>query len=97
MALDGQLWRDASLSGDVADFLERTGARLLAALDASTIVVRVVDAVNDQAQHHIDTVAAIRRGAVGVAYSGRARTPLGVAAMARLRSEARLDSPNRSS
>ncbi len=82
MALDGQLWRDASLSGDVADFFERTGARLLATLDASTIVVRVVDGSSDQ--HHVDTVAAIRRGAVGVAHSGRARTPLGAAAMARL-------------
>jgi hypothetical protein len=40
---DHWLWREASLTTDVASFLTRTGARLLDDLDASALHVRVIE------------------------------------------------------
>src|SRR5687767_15196554 len=80
---DHWLWREASLSTDVASFLARTGARLLDDLDANALHVRVLDvraaaddhpedpdqersSDSDAREMYLDTLAAIRRGVVGV-------------------------------
>ncbi len=78
MALETVLWREASLATDVDSFLARIGGSVLDALDATALVVRALD------RGHLETVAAIRRGAVGVARPSKPRTELAPAAAARL-------------
>src|SRR5882672_2516550 len=78
--LETLLWREASLAADVDDFLARAGGSVLDALDADAVVVRALDRVH----HHLDTVAAIRRGAVGVARPSKPRSELTAPAAARV-------------
>ena len=80
MEFETRLWREASLSADVDGFLERVGAGVLDELGCSTVVVRALD----DDGHRLDTVAAIRRGRVGVSRPGRPRTELRDAGAARL-------------
>ena len=82
-AVDGvdfetRLWREASLAADVDGFLERLGASILDDLSCETAVVRAFDG------HRLDTVASVRRGAVGVTIAVRARSELDEASAARL-------------
>jgi transcriptional regulator with GAF, ATPase, and Fis domain len=105
---DHWLWREASLSTDVASFLARTGAKLLDDLDASALHVRVIDVRNtdddertDRAERgeradrpdaergnemYVDTIAAIRRGVVGVTQPARGRYGISAAAAQRVAS-----------
>ena len=78
MASDLQLWRDATLAGDVDSFLARVGPRLLDALDAAVIVVRALE------RDHLETVAIVRRGALGAARTSHPRGELSAAAVARV-------------
>jgi transcriptional regulator with GAF, ATPase, and Fis domain len=80
VALETLLWREASIASDVDSFLARVGGSVLEALDASAITVRVLE----REQHHLDTLAAVRRGAVGVARPSKARSELTPAAAARV-------------
>jgi transcriptional regulator with GAF, ATPase, and Fis domain len=79
-AIDTVLWREASLARDVDAFLTRVGGDVLDSLDATTLIVRALD----REQHHLDTVAAIRRGAVGVARPTKPRSELSASASARI-------------
>jgi transcriptional regulator with GAF, ATPase, and Fis domain len=79
MATDTVLWREASLATDVHAFLARVGGSVLEMLDANAIVVRLL--VTDS--RHVDTVAAMRKGAVGVGHPTKPRTTLTAAAAAR--------------
>ena len=72
MALQTLLWREASIATDVDAFLARVGGSILDALDASAITVRLLE----REHHHLDTVATIRRGAVGVARPTKPRVDL---------------------
>src|SRR5579864_7674263 len=74
MTLETVLWREATLAADVDAFLARVGAGVLDALDATAIAVRVL--VVGAADRHVDTIAAIRRGALGVARPAKPRTAL---------------------
>ena len=80
VALGTVLWREASIASDVDSFLARVGGSVLDALDASALTVRVLE----REHHHLETVAALRRGAVGVARPTRPRTELTPAAVARV-------------
>jgi transcriptional regulator with GAF, ATPase, and Fis domain len=80
MALETLLWREASLADDVDEFLARVGGSVLDKLDATTVIIRALD----RAQHYLETVAAIRRGAVGVTRPTKPRTELTPAATARI-------------
>ena len=80
MALETRLWREASIATDVGGFLARAGGSVLDALDATAVAVRGLD----REHHHLDTVAAIRRGALGVGRPARPRTELTPAAAARV-------------
>src|SRR3954466_14679107 len=80
MALETVLWREASIATDVDGFLGRVGGSVLEMLDASAVMVRMLE----RGHHHIDTVAAIRRGALGVARPTRPRTELTPAAATRV-------------
>ena len=71
-------WREASLAVDVAAFLQRVGPSILDELDASSLVVRMLDGA------HLDTVTAIRKGAVGAAYANHPRCALSQPALARV-------------
>jgi len=99
---DHWLWREASLSTDVASFLARAGAKLLDDLDASALHVRVIDVRNSDdderpergerpdaergSEMYIDTIAAIRRGVVGVTQPARGRHGISSAAAQRVAS-----------
>ena len=72
MALETLLWREASLATDVDSFLARVGGSVLDALDVRFAAVRSLD----REQHHLDTVATIRRGSVGVTRPSHPRTEL---------------------
>jgi len=74
------LWREASIATDIDGFLARAGGSVLDALDATAVTVRRLD----REARHLDTVAAIRRGALGVAHPTRPRTELTAAATARI-------------
>jgi hypothetical protein len=80
MAIDTLLWREASIAADVDGFLARAGGSVLEALDATALTVRSLD----REAHHLDTVAAIRRGTLGVARPAGPRTELIPAAEARI-------------
>jgi transcriptional regulator with GAF, ATPase, and Fis domain len=84
---DQWLWREASLATDVAGFLARTGARVLDELDSSSLHVRVIDVRSpEDGDVHLDTIAAIRRGVVGVTHPSRGRHELSAAAAQRVAS-----------
>jgi len=76
MSFETLLWREASIAPDVDGFLARAGGSVLDALDATAVTVRWLD----REHHHLDTVAAIRRGALGVARPAKPRTELSAAA-----------------
>jgi transcriptional regulator with GAF, ATPase, and Fis domain len=80
VALETLLWREASLATHVDAFLERVGESVLDALDATALAVRALD----REHHHLDTVAAIRRGALGAARPAHARSQLTPAAAGRI-------------
>ncbi|HEY1558900.1 MAG TPA: sigma-54 dependent transcriptional regulator [Kofleriaceae bacterium] len=80
MSLETLLWREASIASDVDGFLARAGGSVLDALDATAVTVRWLE----REHHHLDTVAAIRRGALGVARPTKPRTELSLAAAARV-------------
>jgi hydrogenase-4 transcriptional activator len=80
VAIETVLWREATIATDVSGFLARVGGSLLDALDAAAVAVRGLD----REHHHLDTVAAIRRGALGVARPARPRIELTPAAAARI-------------
>ncbi|MGE0868268.1 MAG: sigma-54 interaction domain-containing protein [Kofleriaceae bacterium] len=80
MATASRLWREASLATEVDGFLARTGPGILEELDATALVVRELD----RDHQSLDTVAAIRRGAVGVAHPARPRSELTTAAVTRI-------------
>jgi hydrogenase-4 transcriptional activator len=88
-----RLWREASLAADVDSFLERVGASVLDELGASIAVVRALDGDG----RRLETCAAIRRGTVGAAPSGRARVELPEVAAARLVAWIRSGAAGRSS
>src|SRR5690348_6230268 len=81
MELETQLWREASLATAIDVLLGRVGSRMLDVLDAELLAVRLVDR-----DHHLDTVAAIRRGAVGVTRPIKPRSELSAPAAARIAS-----------
>ncbi len=96
---DHWLWREASLATDLASFLGSAGARLLNDLDANALHVRVIDArpagdderpadehAGDAAPRELQTIAAIRRGVVGVTQPGRGRHEISGAAAQRIKS-----------
>jgi transcriptional regulator with GAF, ATPase, and Fis domain len=99
---DHWLWREASLATDVASFLARAGAKLLDDLDASALHVRVIDVKPGSEEERgggddrggdggsrescVDTLAAVRRGAVGVTQPNRGRYELSAAAAQRITS-----------
>jgi hydrogenase-4 transcriptional activator len=96
---DHWLWREASLATEIASFLGSTGARLLNDLDASALQVRVIEAratgdnerpgdehAAEAAPRELHTIAAIRRGVVGVTQPGRGRHELSPAAAQRIKS-----------
>ncbi len=80
MSLETLLWREASIATAVDGFVARVGGRVLDALDATAVAVRCFD----REHHHLDTVAVIQRGALGVAHPARPRTELSAAAAARI-------------
>jgi transcriptional regulator with GAF, ATPase, and Fis domain len=80
VAIETLLWREASIATDIDGFLARAGGSVLDALDATALTVRWLD----REAHHLDTVAAIRRGALGVTRPTRPRTELTAAAAARI-------------
>src|SRR5438067_11033453 len=80
MAIETLLWREASIARDVDRFLAQVGGSVLDAVDASAAIVRLLE------RDHLDTVASIRRGAVGVARPTKPRTELSAAAAARVTS-----------
>ena len=81
MELETQLWREASLATAIDVLLGRVGSRMLDVLDAELLAVRLVDR-----DHHVDTIAAIRRGAVGVTRPIKPRSELTAPAAARIAS-----------
>src|SRR5690242_6490825 len=81
MELETQLWREASLATAIDVLLGRVGSRMLDVLDAELLAVRLVDR-----DHNLDTVAAIRRGAVGVTRPIKPRSELSAPASARIAS-----------
>ena len=78
MALETVLWREASLASDVDAFLARVGGSVLDAVHVEFVAVRAFDG------EHLDTVATIRRGAVGVAQPTHPRSELSPAAATRV-------------
>src|SRR5437764_737305 len=64
MAIETLLWREASIARDVDRFLAQVGGSVLDAVDASAAIVRLLE------RDHLDTVASIRRGAVGLPVVG---------------------------
>jgi hydrogenase-4 transcriptional activator len=74
------LWREASITADVDEFLDHVGGQLLDELKLEALAVRAIDAGG----HRLDTVAWIRRGLVGVSRPASPRTELRDAAAARL-------------
>jgi transcriptional regulator with GAF, ATPase, and Fis domain len=80
MPADALLWREASLATDLDGFLARVGGALLDRLDATSIAVRVLDAEHG----HLDTLAMIRRGTVGVRKLARPRHALSPAGASRI-------------
>ena len=66
------LWREASLAADVDGFLTRVGDRILDLLNSAYLAVRAFD----RDASHLDTVATIRRGRVGVALPAHPRSEL---------------------
>jgi len=78
MALETVLWREASLASDVDGFLARVGGSVLDAVHVEFVAVRAFDG------EHLDTVATIRRGAVGVAQPTHPRSELSPAAATRV-------------
>jgi transcriptional regulator with GAF, ATPase, and Fis domain len=80
MAIDILMWREASLAADVDGFLARVGDRVLDTFDVPFLAVRAFD----REQLHLDTVATIRRGAVGVALPSHPRSELTAAAATRV-------------
>src|SRR5687767_5918049 len=75
------LWREASITADVDEFLDHVGGQLLDELKLEALAVRAIDAGG----HRLDTVAWIRRGLVGVSRPESPRTELRDAGAARLR------------
>ena len=75
MALETVLWREASLASDIDAFLTRVGGSVLDAVHVQFVAVRAFDG------EHLDTVATIRRGAVGVARPAHPRSELSPAAV----------------
>jgi hydrogenase-4 transcriptional activator len=55
-------WREASLALNVTDYLQRVGNSMLDALGARALIVRLLD------DHQLVTLAAIRKGVVGVTH-----------------------------
>jgi hydrogenase-4 transcriptional activator len=80
MTLESRLWREASIATDVGGFLAGIDGSVLDALDATAMTVRWLD----RDHHRLDTVAAIRRGALGVARPAKPRTELTPAAAGRI-------------
>jgi transcriptional regulator with GAF, ATPase, and Fis domain len=96
---DHWLWREASLATEIASFLGSTGARLLNDLDASALQVRVIETrtagdserpgdehAGEATARELHTIAAVRRGVVGVTQPGRGRHELSAAAAQRIKS-----------
>jgi transcriptional regulator with GAF, ATPase, and Fis domain len=81
MDLDTRLWREASVSADVEVFLDHVGAQLLDDLRVEALAVRSIDGEG----HRLETIAWMRRGAVGVSRPPSPRTELRDTAAARLR------------
>src|SRR5688572_14108702 len=80
MRSEAVLWREASVAADVEVFLDHVGAGLLDDLGLDALAIRALDT-----EGHLDTVAWIRRGRVGVSRPARPRTELREASAARLR------------
>jgi transcriptional regulator with GAF, ATPase, and Fis domain len=78
ITLETKLWREASIAPNVDRFLAQVGPSVLDALGASAVVVRLLE------RDHLDTVAGIRRGALGVARPTRPRTALTAQGAARI-------------
>jgi transcriptional regulator with GAF, ATPase, and Fis domain len=76
MSLETLLWREASIARDVDGFLARAGGSILEVLDATAVTVRLLD----REHHYLDTIAAIRRGTLGVARPAKPRSQLSAAA-----------------
>ncbi len=74
------LWREASLASDIDSFLARVGDRVFASLDVAFLAVRAFD----RDASHLDTVATMRRGAVGVSLPSHPRSELSGAARDRV-------------
>ncbi len=90
---DHWLWREASLATDVATFLARTGSKVLDDLDSNALHVRVIDVRSpDEGERdgenemYVDTIAAVRRGVVGVTQPSRGRHEVSAAAAQRIAS-----------
>ena len=64
MSVDAETtwWREASLALNVTEYLQRVGDRMLDALGARSLIVRLLD------DHQLVTLAAIRKGVVGVTH-----------------------------
>jgi transcriptional regulator with GAF, ATPase, and Fis domain len=77
---DTAWWREASIAADVDEFLARVGGSVLDALDASAVMVRLLD----REHHHLETIAAIRRGALGVMRPTKPRSDVTPAAAERI-------------
>ncbi len=82
MTLDGLLWREASIATNLVEFLSRVGGGVLDRLDAMSITVRALD----RDRQHLDTLAMVRRGTVGVIQPARPRHELSAPAAARIAS-----------
>jgi transcriptional regulator with GAF, ATPase, and Fis domain len=65
-----QWWREASLAADVAEYLQRVGTSMLDELGASALIVRLLD------EHQLVTLAAIRKGVVGVTHPNQPASEL---------------------
>lgn len=71
-------WREASLAADVEEYLRRVGTDMLDALEGNSLIVRMID------DHKLVTLAAIRRGVVGVTHPEHPTTELSAPAARRV-------------
>ena len=78
MTVKSPWWREASLSNDVVEYLERVGRDMLDTLEGSAVIVRRMD------DPELVTLATIRRGVVGVAHPVQPGAELSAAAARRV-------------
>ncbi len=65
-----QWWREASLAPNVTDYLQRVGSGMLDALEARSLIVRLLD------DRQLVTLAVIRKGVVGVTHPSQPSSAL---------------------